>query len=438
MSTPQTQNYAIDLRIGDIDRNFGDVIRAFEWKATVNGGFIVRIKLIDHGFDLLTRVFTKDFFETARQGQKPTIVQFRIGWPGSKYRTPWRTALISDIDCRGGSSYSGIFEFVALDPISFHINNGNCAGKVYKGPIGGDKGVIMQVLDDYLPDSVGDMSLVKNVTDTTDAPAKYWMMRQDPKTFIMSLLDWSSSLTPSKTSWIVANGEDEDNLYIKIEESYTPTLNVPSPIADQTGPLLFRFGGRKASLVGDIIKWEMLHDSFLVVLNTKLLTSGISAVSGQYLDKVSDHNEEFIYVKDDNTEKKVNPTFGSDRGYTKPGVLNKGFTHIMAVPEFNAGDIGKKYGEWIDGRARQIYMDMLNMVMRIKITVTGEPRLFDCTDLGRCYVTLKWLGVEEDKAKFMDGNWLLYGWHHKCLKNWQTDIYLARLDFDAAAIPGQS
>lgn len=442
MSTPQTQNFAIDIYIGDIDRNFGDVVHSFEWQAFVNGGFIIRAKLIDHGFDLLSNVFTQDYLETARQGQNPIVVQFRLRWLDSSRMTPWRTALISDLDARGQAAYSGIFEFIALDPISFYINDGDCAGRVYKGQIGGDKGVIMQVLDDYLPDSIAGMNVVKGVTDTTDASSQYWMMRQDPKTFIMSLLDWTSALTPSKTSWIVANGEDEDNIYINIKEQYTPELRTPAAIDGFSGPLLVRFGGRPSSPSGDVVSWEMLHDSFMVVLNTKLVTSGISVISGQYLDRVSDTREQSVFVKDDNTALKVNPTFGSDRGYSKPAVLDRGWTHIMAIPEFNAGDLGKKYGDFIDGRARQMYMDMQNMVMRIRVTITGEPRLFDATDLGRAYITLKWLGVEADKAKFMDGNWLLYGWHHKCgplaRGTWHTDLYLARLDFNASAIPGQS
>ncbi len=435
MSTLITPKYAIDLLIGNNTRNWGDLIDAFEWKATVNGGFIVRAKVLDSGFDLLDTVFTQDYFRTARQVQQPTSIKFRLRWSDQiTLTTPWRTALVSDMDSRGNSGYGGIFEFIALDPVSFHINNGDCSGRVYKGKVGGSSGVIMQVLNDYLPKNIGGLKVVKKVSETTDVPSQYWMMRQDPKTFITSLIDWSSSLTQSRTSWIVANGEDEKNVSINIEESYTPKLREPSAIEGSSGPLVIRFGGRQKSLTGDATKWEMLHNSFMVALNTKLLTSGISAVSGQYLDKKTDYDERYVYVKDENTDKKVNPKFGSDRGYTKPGSEAKGWTHISSIPEFNAGEIGKKYSDYIDGRPRQIYMDMLNMVMRIKVTITGEPRFFDCTDLGRCYVTLKWLGVEDDQTKFMDGNWLLYGWHHRCTKTWQTDVYLARLDYDASAI----
>lgn len=435
MATPQTPKFVVDVYIGDIARNWGDLVGGFEWKSLVNGGFIIRAKIIDHGFDLLSSVFTQNYFQTARQNMNPTIVKFRVRWLEG-YATPWRRAVISDMDAKGQAAYGGFFEFIAVDPVSFYINNGKSSGAVYKGKIGGDSGVIMQVLNDYLPGSIGGLGVMKKVSDTTDAKSQWWMMRQDPKTFITSLLEWSSSLTKNKTSWLVSNGEDENNIWINIEESYTPSLRDPATVGDQSGPLVIKFGGRPSDPIADTLKWEMLHDSLLVVFNTKLVTSGISAISGQYLDKITDTGEQSVFVKDANTQNKTNPSFGSDRGYSKPTVENRGWTNIASIPEFSAGDLGKKYGDYMDGRARQTYMDMLNMVMRIKVTMTGEPRLFDSTDLGRSQVTLKWLGIDADKAKFMDGKWLLYGWHHRCSKTWATDVYLARLDFNADAIPG--
>lgn len=451
MSTPQTAKYSVDLWIGNCPRNWNLCVRKFEWKSMLNGGHIIRAKIVDHGFDLLDAIFKdgqtgRSFFRTARYAQQPTLVFFRIKWTEG-YETPIRTALISDMDARGQAGYGGVFEFIAVDPISFYLNSGDASGKCYRGVVGGDDGVIMQVLDKYLPDSIGGMDVVKHVSKTNEVEANHWMMRQDPKTFIASLLDWSSSLTDHRTHWIVSNGEDDLNLSINIEESYTPSLRDVSQCipADQPNRLIFKFGGNKAQEKADDLSWEMIHDSFIVALNTKLVTGGISAISGEYLDRITEAESEDgspgsgrVFVEDNNTENKANPTFGEDRGYSKPDDHSqRGWTQIGAIPEFNAGDIGLKYGNYIDGRARQIYMGMLNMVMRIRLTVNGEPRLFDSTDLGRTQVTLKWLGVEDSEAKFMDGNWLLYGWQHKLHTTWKTDVYLARLDYDAAAIPGQ-
>lgn len=464
MSTPQSVKYVTDLYIGNSQRNWGDVLKSFEWRSFLNNGFIIRGRVVDHGFDLLDEIFLKEgedggfYLKTARYDPvtNPLLIKYRMRWQEG-YSTPWRTALISDMDSREKSGYGGVFEFIAVDPISFYLNMGDASGKCYRGTVGGDNGIIMQVLQDYIPDTIPPsgsknktLKVKRIVSPTNEIEANHWMMRQDPKTFIASLVDWSSSLTDSRTAWIVANGEDEESVSISIEEAYTPILRDPAKAIDPAGQqggvgqgaMIFQYGGSDKGYKADIIRWEMLHDSFIVALNTKLVTGGISAISGEYLDRRTDWGtEKHVYVKDENTEMKPNTKFGADRGYSKPTefgkTYNMGWTAVHAIPEFNAGDIGKTYKQYMDGRARQIYMGMLNMVMRVKITVTGEPRLYDCLDLGRSQVTLQWLGAEDDEAKFMDGNWMLYGWHHHCADNWTTDVYLARLDYNAEAVGGR-
>jgi hypothetical protein len=313
----------------------------------------------------------------------------------------------------------------------------------------------MQVLEHYIPDTikvpiVGNKPVGKAirveriVSPTTDEVANYWMMRQDPKTFIQSLLDWSCSFTENHTSWMVSNGETDDAISINVEEICTHDLHDPQGVGSSTGPLTFQYGPvQSGPSITNILKWDMLHDSFIVTLNSNLVTSGISAMSGEYFDRRVDPQRRTVYVNDDNTQNKVNPTFGKDRGYDKPrGDLQRGWTNITSIPEFHAGEIGYPYSKYIDGRARQTFMDMLNMVMRIKVTVVGEPRLFDSTDLGKSKIGLKWLsaehGVGKNGPRFMDGNWLLYGWHHRLRTSstWETDVYLARLDYNAKALPG--
>jgi len=177
-------------------------------------------------------------------------------------------------------------------------------------------------------------------------------------------------------------------------------------------------------------------------------------VSGEYLDRITDTKEQIVYVKDENTNGKVNPNITKQQGFTKPksknGVISgagttrpsskRGWTHIASVPEvYSAGDIGPKYSQYIDGCARQKYIEMLNMLMRIKVTADGQARLYDSTELGRTKATLRWLKADEEsggsKPRFLDGDWLIYGWHHKLAHgNWDTDVYLARLDWDAASV----
>lgn len=392
MPTPSTPLYVCDLFIGSNPRNWGDLVNKFEWQSFINNGFMIKGGIDDHGYDLLDQVFSDDgegVFRKARQNQEPTVIRFRLRWLEGD-STPWRTALISDMFAAGRGGYGGKFEFIAVDPITYHLNNGDCNGGMWRGKVGGKDGVIMQVLEHYIPDTikvpiVGNKPVGKAirveriVSPTTDEVANYWMMRQDPKTFIQSLLDWSCSFTENHTSWMVSNGETDDAISINVEEICTHDLHDPQGVGSSTGPLTFQYGPvQSGPSITNILKWDMLHDSFIVTLNSNLVTSGISAMSGEYFDRRVDPQRRTVYVNDDNTQNKVNPTFGKDRGYDKPrGDLQRGWTNITSIPEFHAGEIGYPYSKYIDGRARQTFMDMLNMVMRIKVTVVGEPRLFD-------------------------------------------------------------
>lgn len=446
--TPSTTHYRVDLFIGTSNINYTKVIRKFEWKSIADNGFIVRAVLIDNTFDILDSA-TLEMFRNARQYGIPLAIKFVLRYINNDQTSPKemvikeRSAIVTDFRSKGGSEYAANVEFIAIDPISFYINSGDCSGGVFTGKIGGSDGVISQVINKYVPSEIQLGNTKKKiqvkVDDTTDVPSKHWMMRQDPKTFIVSLLDWSCPFLKHKTSWLVAVGEDDKYCTISLTESYTAKLDYPNSYNGQRDPLVLRYGGNKAQEVADILEWETLHDSTLVTFNNKLVTSGISAISGAYLDRKTDWQiEQSVYVTDVNTEYKSNPSFGPDRGYSKPTKLDMGWTYIPSVPEHSGGELGIKYNKYISGRARQIYMDMLNMVMRIKITIRGEPRMFDCDDLGRTQVALRWLGAENSEAKFMDGNWLLYGWHHRLHRNWVTDLYLARLDYDATAKPGNS
>jgi hypothetical protein len=79
---------------------------------------------------------------------------------------------------------------------------------------------------------------------------------------------------------------------------------------------------------------------------------------------------------------------------------------------------------------------MLNMVMRIKLRVTGEPNkdLANSHNLGTSYLKIAWRDADNEPY-FLDDLWLVYGFHHLLTRdNWVTDIYCARLDYDANAI----
>ncbi len=435
-------SWSVECRIGKDKVLIGNNdITHFEWKSMINGGFIVRIGATDANFQKLDKVIEASgaLLETGRQVKELTLVEFKIKWDGTEELKETRTslALISNLKAKGNNSLNGEFEFIAVDPISYFLNSGKSSGTAYKGKIGGEDGVIAQVFNDYVPKKVGGYTTKLKIAETDDEVNTYWMMRQDPKTFIMSLLDWSCSFTKHKSAWRVSSGQDEADkvLTLDINESYVPHLEWPAPSAD---PLVLNLVGGTT----DIDKWELLTDNFLSALNLKLLTSGMSATSGEYFDKETDkEDEKKVYVKDENTRGKVNPELTAKQSFTKPtDPVDRGWTHIKAAPEiYSAGDIGFRYDRYIDGRARQMYMDMLGMLMRIRITAMGQHRLFDSVGLGRTKVKLSWVAPDKEKGgtttRFLNGEWLLYGWHHKANRNgtWRTDLYLSRLDWDAAS-----
>lgn len=448
--SPASSVWKIQCQISrspDQQVDVGNLINSFEWKAMDNSGYIIRADVEDSYFNILDKIIEKGddgFLKSGRDYDKPTLVKFKMEWatPDGNLKTKECIALVADVVASGDSSMSGNFEFIAVDPISFYVNSGDCSGKAYSGKIGGKDGVIYQVLKDYLPDSIGGYKVKYEVSDTDDDEENtYWMMRQDPKTFIMSLLEWSSSLTEHKTSWSVTSGfnADDGELLIKIEEGYNPDLGHPMEVENDSGPLVLIYGGSGTT---NVESWDMMANSFLSALNTKLLTGGISAVSGEYFDKITDEKEKTVYVKDENTENKINPKLRDTQSFTKPTKDDKGWTYISSIPEvYSDGGIGLDYGKYISGRARQQYLDMLSLLMRIKIRVVGQPRLSDTSELGDAKVKVKWMKTGDDggaEPRFLDGDWLICGWHHHARRNrsWVTDVYLARLDYNAEAKPG--
>jgi len=129
--------------------------------------------------------------------------------------------------------------------------------------------------------------------------------------------------------------------------------------------------------------------------------------------------------------------------------LNKGFTKYTAVsgiPEiYSAGDIGLRYDEYIDGRPRGMWLNMMNSLLRVKFKVVGHGEWSSCVGLGVDTIYVTWFGAAKSKSDdasdvqqgqlwWMDGNWLVYGFHHIInRKQWYTDLYCARFDYDSQA-----
>lgn len=377
----------------------------FTWKAFVNGGYVVRGKLIDPYLHLFQRLVKQGHLPQARRN--PLVVEFKIGWGYPNEETPLVQAIVTDLEVEGTADWAA-FDFVAIDPPSWYLNAGDGSGKVYRGKV---SEVIQQVVAEYAP------SISLEITQTRDDPNGTWaMMRQDPKTFIKSLLDWSSSLTPKKTHWMVASRDDK--LLIKEQADFLAN-----------GEFLDDLRATIGNKQNDLLGFQLLSNNSVTLVQTRLLTQGISAISGKYIDRRTERDR--VEIRDDNTANKVNANIDSQRGYAKPN--EDWSTNIISVPELNGGELGVQYIDYVDGRARNLYLSMLPMVMRMRCRIPGNWKFHDGTKLGVSTIQLTW--KDNNNADFfLGGKWLVYGWEHNADRGrWTTDLYLYRIDHDAAA-----
>lgn len=405
-----------------LNRNFGLQFKKFEFQGMLNGGYTIRATIFDSHFNLQRELIDGGYLSKSRS--ETLIIKFKIKWGAGKPTVPekatkYQIAHIVSLKAMGESADKAELEFIAIDPPSWYLNTGNGSGKIYTGSV---KTTIEQVVKEYAPD------IDIEVSETIDSTNNKWaMMRQDPKTFIGSLLDWSSSITKNKTQWIVVS--DGNRLEIKEQAAI---VSIPRAY--------YRFWDGKG--IDTIKNWKFISDNALSIAETKLITQGLSTISGQYLDRTTDKNEKLVFAKDTTTQNKKIAKTKIDQAFTKPDDSEGqiGWTAIPAVPEiYSAGDLGIRYDQYIDGRPRGIFLNLTNNLMKLKLTVIGHGEWSSCKGLGTDTVFIKWMSASKDgedtkKLWFLSGNWLVYGFHHRVkLGQWFTDLYLSRYDYDSIA-----
>ncbi len=400
----------ISIEDGD---NLCAYLHKFQWRSLINGGYSIYASFIDPHLAKFQEIANEKYLKDARK--KPTKVKWKIKWQvgSGDQETEERIAYITDLDAitpEGGQT-SGFFQFIAIDPPTWYLNWGNSEGKVFEGKV---SDVIKKIVQEFAP------GISIEVSETIDNQKnKWWMMRQDPKSLLMSILDWSSSVTNQKTQWIVASVDEK--IIIK-EQAELPSGTFGDYIVNSNSP-----GAQ------NIISWQMLENNYLSNLQTVLGTAGISAVSGLYCDKDNSITKEKVKINDKRTSNKLNTNLKQDQSFTKPTDEDRGWTQIMAVPELSAGEVGIKYQDYIDGRARAMFLNMLEGLNRIKLKVLGNHKVHDSSNLGGYTVNLTWIDVSG--APYAgNGKWICYGFEHTMMPGlWVTDLYLNRLDWDSSA-----
>lgn len=429
MSVPKIQHLpqvTIIFEMPGFKYDVGGQFINLDFKGMVNGGYSIKATLVDPHFNFLNLLIDSGYFQNSRT--EPIVVRFQLRW-GAKKDTSFpetatreQIAYLTSLKANGAGSDKAELTFEAIDPPSWFLNNGDSNGGVYKGKV---SEVLKQVINTYAPE------IILSIGNTIDTPhGKWWMMRQDPKSFISSLFDWSSSITKSKTQWIFA----PDGINLSIKEQ--------GELISRQRAFYTHFDSKEIDTIKD---WEFLSNNALSAVQTKLVTQGLSSISGRYFDRKTDKDEKIVFAKDMNTPNKQTARVKIDKGFTKPDdsagkSKTAGWSSITAIPEIgSAGDLGLQYDEYIDGRPRTMWLNMVNTLMRVKFSCSGHGEWSSCQGLGVDTIFVKWRSANSNDNNnkpywWMTGNWLAYGFHHRITKKyWWTDVYAARYDYNAAS-----
>ena len=415
--------------------NSGGNCIEYEFTAMLNGGEQVRAKFIDPHFTVYKNFVGDDYFLYGRNGSMgPIEFESYIYWSPELKTATQSHALVTMAPLSTTNACE--IELLAVDYPSYLLAAGDASGKSYVGNI---SSVIKQVVKRYCKDKCK----IQFDSDTKDSKTnRWWQMRMDPKTFIISLLDWSTSLSDNQTKWMLY--PDGDTLIIKEQASVQSQQRA---VYEWRG-----YGGTSDLRPGDILEWEFIGDNALQLLNQQLVTSGMSSISGAYFDQSTyKQNKNVVYIGDNQTKNKLKPRINTDNGlvqsYNKPNDKDDpttntvGWTDISSIPEFSAGDLGLRYRDFIDGRARGAYLSSSSTLMRMRLRIMGHHIWSGSEGLGAdtIYITLtSSTSVDGNGGPpyFVAGNWIVYGFSHIFRPgSWVTDLYCYRLDRNAEAKP---
>lgn len=396
----------------DLSRN----IHFFKWNSFINNGYAIYARVFDPNLATFQELTNEKYLREARR--RPLKITFQLehltGGDFDKPKTIERIAYMTNLEAKvpDGGQVAGFFEFIAIDPPTWYLNRGDSDGAVYSGKV---TDVLQQLISRYAP------GIEIDITETIDNQSnQWWMMRQDPKTFMMTLLDWSSSVTNGKTNWVVASVDEK--IVIK-EQSELETVD------------LGEYSVNSQYTTGvNVISWEREDNNYLTNVQTTIMTGGISSVSGLYCDDRNSITEDLTVVNDENTGNKKNVELTESQGFIKPEDDQTGWTFVRAIPEDSAGAVGIQYQNYIDGRARALYIGILDVLNRIKIKVSGITKFDDSSMLGASTVYLTWTDHQYEPWTH-NGKWMVYGYEHVYTPNkeWYTYLYLNRKDVDAVA-----
>lgn len=412
------------------DNESGKQFVEFEYSAYLNNGELIKCVLNDPHFTMINSAVgpaDSSYYKISRQ-QAPLNIKTRLRWASaqSDLDMPYNNHALAGIAPYSGEGNNQLVEFIGIDYASWFLNGGDAGGYRYKGSV---KQVVEQIVEKY-GRSVLQAEFKTKTIDSEEN--QWWQCRLTPKEFVKSLFEWTISLNSKKTKWLI---------YPDDEDGPAKVVFVEQGDMDSKLRATYRYRGlgSGAGGIGDILDWELIGNNCLNMINHKLVTSGISSISGDYFDKLTPDDGKKVIIGDSETSNKLKPRTNVKNAFTKPGDDFKpkdksvGYTSVMSIPEFSAGELGIKYSDYIDGRARNFYLNSINKLMQARFRVNGHHIWSGSVGLG-----VDTINVEMTTAKaephFLQGNWIVMGYKHKMTREiWYTDLFCMRLDHDASA-----
>lgn len=405
----------------------------FEYKSMLNGGQLFRGIFVDPYQTILdTGALDQKYFDKSRS-EAPLKAKFKFAWGteqgGPKYTEEQEMYVVS-MEPYDTTRQDPKIEIVGVDKASYNLSGGGASGEVFEGKV---KKVLEDIVKKY---GRGTTAEVKSDTQDDDNN-QWWMYRLDPQTLIKTILEWSSKITKKKVEWFVYPDNINDKLIIvqqsDVESIARATYN-------------YRGFPTDPSTHGDIIEHQMFSDNILQMYRHNVITSGLSAVSGAYYDKIIDENKkEIVHVGDKQTKNKYKAKVGGSRAFKRPNPDKKppkdfvGWTHMPAIPEHSAGELGIRYDKYMDGYARNQYLRLNPHLMRCRFRIQGHYIWSGSEGLGVDTIKI----ISKSRAAdgnypmdpfYLHDNWIVYGYHHHVLPEaWYTDLYCSKIDRDASA-----
>lgn len=412
------------------------VIELF-FSGAYNGGVFLKASLFDTDIDRWNAFMKNVWFP--KKLREDIKVNFQIKYDNSEYpELATRVIELSLTKCsmRSRGDYTGvILDLEATTTADYELSFAFASGKAYKGRI---SDVLGKVIQEHT-------SIKYSITPTLDNKENYWyMMRQRPPRFIRQLMEYGTMFTKSKTQLVYGVRQ------YAAKEKIEPLIN----IAPQGEIKPVNLGMYMNPSIQQM--FAIGNEDYIATIN-KIASSGISTLTGDYIDIKTDPKELYCIVKDSNTSNKITAGYPPPHGYVKQndavGFL-KGTSAMRTEPElYSDGSLGYEYKDYIRNGITNTFLNHTYNLMHARFEFPGIGLLDNTIGLGTHTIFILFKKPDTSGVPPIDkvlddpdgpsqyhiwtGNWTIMGFEHRWsidAKIWRTVVDCVRWTTNASAV----